>query len=76
VLKAAGVWIKPFHEEVRTVTNQNETGKAMKAQDKPLGESALKAAKPSDVRRELTDDAIAAVAGGLAVVHGGKMNPS
>ncbi len=57
------------------MTNENVTGKEIKAQDKPLGESALKAAKPSDVRRELTDDEIAAVAGGLAVGHGSKMNP-
>jgi hypothetical protein len=76
VLKAAGIWIEPcFYEEVRDMTNQNVTGKEIKAQDKPLGESALKAPKPSDVPRELTDDEIAAVAGGLAVGHGGKMNP-
>jgi hypothetical protein len=75
VLKAAGIWIEPcFYEEVRNMTNQNVTGKDVKAQSKPVDESAPKAAKPTAIR-ELTDDEIAAVAGGLAVTHGGKMNP-
>ncbi len=46
------------------MTDKNQTGKDFKAQDKPLHDSALKAAKPSEVTRELTDDEIAAVAGG------------
>jgi hypothetical protein len=63
-----------FHEEVRNMTNQNVPEKDAKAQNKPVDEAAPKAAKPAAVR-ELTDDEIAAVAGGLAVGHGGKMNP-
>jgi hypothetical protein len=75
VLEAAGIWIESyFYEEVRTMTSQNVTGKDIKDQNKPVDESAPKAAKPAAIR-ELTDDEIAAVAGGLAVSHGGKMNP-
>jgi hypothetical protein len=46
------------------MTDKNQTGKDIKAHDKPLGDSALKAGKASEVTRELTDDEIAAVAGG------------
>jgi hypothetical protein len=42
----------------------NETGKDALAAGKPLDESMPKAAKPADVQRELSDDEIAAVAGG------------
>ncbi len=56
------------------MTSQNVTGKDIKAQEKPVDETAPKTAKPSAAVRELTDDEIAAVAGGLAV--GSKMNPS
>jgi len=45
----------------------NETGKDVGAAGKPLGGSAPKAAKPSDTARELTDEEIAAVAGGATV---------
>ena len=76
VLVATRIWIERFFKEgVCTMTSQNVTGNGNKTQDKPLEDSALKAAKPSDVRRELTDDEIAAVAGGKSVGLGGKMNP-
>jgi hypothetical protein len=42
----------------------NETGKDATSAGKPLDESTPKAAKPGDVERELSDDEIAAVAGG------------
>jgi hypothetical protein len=51
-------------EEIRIMTDKNQTGKDLKTQDKPLDDSALKATKSSEVTRELTDDEIAAVAGG------------
>jgi hypothetical protein len=44
--------------------NQNLTDNASKAQDKPKDDPALKAAKPSDVERELSDEEIAKVAAG------------
>ncbi len=75
MLTVAEIWIEAyFYEEVCTMTNQNVTGKDIKDQNKPVDGSAPKAAKPAAIR-ELTDDEIAAVAGGLAVSHGGKMNP-
>jgi hypothetical protein len=49
----------------------NETGKDVETAGKPLEESAPKATKPSETQRELTDDEIASVAGGLAVKLGG-----
>ena len=42
----------------------NETGKDTKIADKLQDDSAPKAAKPADKKRELTDAEIAAVAGG------------
>ena len=42
----------------------NETEKDAKAAGKPEAETAQKAEKPADKKRELTDDEIAAVAGG------------
>ena len=42
----------------------NETEKDAKAAGKPQDETARKAPKPADEKRELTDDEIAAVAGG------------
>ncbi len=65
VLKAARILFEPFiYEEVRSMTSQNATGKDIKAQDKPLDDSELTAAKPLEGKRELTDDETAAVAGG------------
>jgi hypothetical protein len=64
--KAARIWIEPyFYEEVCNMTSQNATGKDINAQDKPLDDSALTAAKPSEGKRELTDDETAAVVGGM-----------
>lgn len=45
-------------------TNLNQTGKDAKNLGTPQDDSAPKAAKPSEATRELTDDEIAAVAGG------------
>src|SRR6516225_3760117 len=57
VVKAARIWIEPyFYEEVRTMTSKNVPENATKAEDKPLDESAPKAAQPSQAKRELTDD--------------------
>jgi hypothetical protein len=56
-------------------TDQNETEKATKAQDKPRDDSALKDDKPSDVKRELTDDEIASIAGGVAISPGFPLQP-
>ncbi|MGO9467811.1 MAG: hypothetical protein ACLQIB_22570 [Isosphaeraceae bacterium] len=44
----------------------NESGKDAKAAGKPLDDCAPKAAKPAEVQRELSDDEISAVAGGMA----------
>jgi hypothetical protein len=43
----------------------NVTGKDSGTAGKPQDDSAPKAAKPSTDKRELTDDEIAAVAGGM-----------
>ena len=76
VLKAAKVPIEPyFYEEIRPMTSQNETEKASKAQDKPRDDSALKAAKPFEVKQELTDDEIASIAGGVNMNPGFPLKP-
>jgi hypothetical protein len=48
------------------MTNQNQAEKDAKALTTPKDDAPQKAAKPSEVERELTDDEIAAVAGGHA----------
>jgi hypothetical protein len=53
----------------------NETGKDIGTAGKPLEESAPKATQPSETQRELTDDEIASVAGGLAAVRPGGSGP-
>ncbi len=56
------------------MTDKNQSGKDLKAQEKPLDDSALKATK-SGVTRELTDDEIAAVAGGATAPVQHKIPP-
>ena len=46
------------------MTSQNQTGKDAKTLTTPKDDAAVKAAEPSEVKRELTDEQIAAVAGG------------
>ncbi len=46
------------------MTSQNAIGKDINAQDTPLDDSALAVSKPSEGKRELTDDETAAVVGG------------
>ena len=51
------------------MTDKNQSGKDAKNLGPPRDDSAPKAAKPSEATRELTDEEIAAVAGGLNVKH-------
>ena len=44
----------------------NETGKDTTTEGKPLDDSTTRAANPSNDKRELTDDEIAAVAAGAS----------
>jgi hypothetical protein len=48
-----------------TMTSLNQTGKDVKTLTTPEDDAAVKAAEPSEEKRELTDDEIASVAGGL-----------
>lgn len=57
------------------MTSQNVAGKDINAQDKPRDDSALKDGKPSEVKRELTDDEIASIAGGVTISPGFPLQP-
>jgi hypothetical protein len=46
------------------MTSQNPTGNDPKSATAPPADAAPQAGKPSEVKRELTDEEIAAVAGG------------
>jgi hypothetical protein len=50
------------------MTSQNPTRKDAKPLTNPNDDVAPKAAEPSEIKRELTDEEIAAVAGGVVVV--------
>jgi len=47
------------------MTSQNQTGKDSKNLTTPTDDVAPKAAKPSEIERELSDKELAAVVGGL-----------
>jgi hypothetical protein len=49
------------------MTSQNPTGNDPKSMTTPPTNAGHKAEKPSEVKRELTDEEIAAVAGGAIV---------
>ena len=51
------------------MSDKNQTGKDAKNLGIPQDESAPKTAKPAEGTRELTDEEIAAVAGGLQQKH-------
>ena len=58
------------------MTDKNQTEEDAKNLVTPQDDSAPKAAKPSEATQELTDEEIAAVAGGLNVVqHKTKWTP-
>ena len=57
------------------MTNQNQTGKDAKTLTIPKDDAAAKAAAPSEVKRELTDEEIAAVTGGVGIPIVGGYKP-
>ena len=57
------------------MTIQNQSGKDAKPLINPNDEVAPKAAEPSEIKRELTDEEIAAVAGGTSIGIKGHITP-
>ena len=57
------------------MTSQNQSGKDAKPLINPNDEVAPKAAEPSEIKRELTDEEIAAVAGGGPISIKGHITP-
>jgi hypothetical protein len=57
------------------MTSQNQSGKDAKTLNTPKDDTAPKATETAEVTRELTDDEIAAVAGGGIIVKRGSPTP-
>jgi hypothetical protein len=57
------------------MTSQNPTEKDPKSVTTPPSDAAPKDAEPSGIKRELTDEEVAAVAGGFTIAGGGSPVP-